>query len=333
MKRVIVAFLVVMLLLTSCMNKIDNESFYVEKYVNLPVGSVFDPTAWLGNYELKADSIDRKYLDLVYGTQSAKQTLDIYLPNKGTGPFPVVFAFFGGAFSMGSSKSADIAPALVGVEKGYAVVAVNYRLSNEIKFPAQIYDAKQAIRWVVDHSAEYRIDPSRMAAWGKSSGGIIANLVGTTGGTNDLYDESLGYVDVSDKVLAVVSLTSVADVLTVDQNFKDSGVKIANLPVSSGLSPFNKWLGEGTELEKYAKAANPINYITEDDPAFFLQHGKLDEYTPYQQSILFAEALKEVVDSSKVRLEIWDDAAHVNIKFITNENIDKAYDFLDVYLK
>ena len=79
--------------------------------------------------------VGRKWLDLPYATLSAAQQLDIYLPNEGTGPFPVVFYVHGGGFAMGDKRDGMLAPSLVGLERGYAVVSINYRMSGEAVFP------------------------------------------------------------------------------------------------------------------------------------------------------------------------------------------------------
>jgi hypothetical protein len=75
--------------------------------------------------------IRRKFLDIPYAHLSPTQKLDIYLPDEGEGPFPVIVAIHGGAF-MGCDKGdLQVLPMLEGLKRGYAVVAINYRLSWE----------------------------------------------------------------------------------------------------------------------------------------------------------------------------------------------------------
>jgi acetyl esterase/lipase len=94
------------------------------------------------------DHIKRKFLDIPYAPLSPSQRLDIYLPNEGDGPFPVIVAIHGGAF-MGCDKAdMQVLPMLEGLKRGYAVVSINYRMSGEAKFPALVQDAKAAVRWV-----------------------------------------------------------------------------------------------------------------------------------------------------------------------------------------
>ena len=114
--------------------------------------------------------VRRKWLDVTYAPTSAAQRLDIYLPDEGDGPFPVIFYTHGGAFAIGDKRDLHLLPYLRGLERGYAVVSVNYRLSGEAIFPAGLQDAKAAIRWLRAHGGEYGLDASRIAACGGSSG-------------------------------------------------------------------------------------------------------------------------------------------------------------------
>ena len=70
------------------------------------------------------EHIKRKYLDLPYAHLSSAEKLDIYLPDEGEGPYPVIVSIHGGAF-MGCDKvDVQVMPILEGLEQGYAVVAV-----------------------------------------------------------------------------------------------------------------------------------------------------------------------------------------------------------------
>ncbi len=62
---------------------------------------------------------------------------------------------------------------LEGLKRGYAVIAVNYRLSWEAKFPAPIHDVKAAIRWVRANAEQYHLAPDQTAAWGAPPEAIL----------------------------------------------------------------------------------------------------------------------------------------------------------------
>ena len=117
-----------------------------------------------------------KHLDLAYASTSAVQKLDLYLPNEGSGPFPLIIEFHPGGFMTGG-KSMGIGPMLEGLKRGYAVASVGYRLSGEASFPAAVNDAKAAVKFLRASAGKYNLDPRRFAAWGSSAGGNLAALV------------------------------------------------------------------------------------------------------------------------------------------------------------
>ncbi len=127
---------------------------------------------------IDASHLHRKWLDLPYAAASAAQKLDIYLPERGPGPFPVVMAIHGGSFLMGDKRDFQIVPMLKAVDHGYAVVSMNYRLTGEAKFPAQTEDVKAALQWIRAEARTYNLDPGRIALWGDSAGGYLSAFIG-----------------------------------------------------------------------------------------------------------------------------------------------------------
>ena len=105
--------------------------------------------------------IKNKWLDIPYANKSASEKLDIYLPDEGKGPFPVIISVHGGAFLGGDKADAQLNPMLQGLKLGYAVVSVNYRLSGEAIFPANIMDVKAAVRWVKANARQYKLNPDK----------------------------------------------------------------------------------------------------------------------------------------------------------------------------
>lgn len=80
--------------------------------------------------------VQRKWLDVPYANLSPNEKLDIYLPNEGKGPFPIIVAIHGGSFIKGDKRDFQIVPMMEALKRGYAVVSINYRLSGEAKFPS-----------------------------------------------------------------------------------------------------------------------------------------------------------------------------------------------------
>lgn len=288
-----------------------------------------------GSSTVDTSTITNKYLDVAYATKSAAQKLDVYLPNEGTAPYPVIIAVHGGAFKSGD-KTGELDFLSAALTKGYAVVSVNYRLSAEAVFPAAINDVKAAIRFIRANADTYKINPDQVALWGGSAGGNLVALAGTTAGTNDLYDEELGNAQVSDDVVAVVDWFGPIYFSTMDAEFTALGTSGVMGATSSASSPESAYLGKtvGTsEAEPLVKQASPQTYITSDDPAFFIQHGTADRNIPITQSVNFAAALTDVLGNDMVIFEKLEGAGHGTSEFRTAENIEKVLTWLDGIMK
>lgn len=147
--------------------------------------------------------------------------LDLYLPPESGGPVPVVVFLHGGGWRLGSRHAAgpmyrDASPTPFErvAQAGIAVACVDYRLSGEATFPAQLHDAKAAVRWLRTRAGDLGIDPERIAAWGESAGGHLAELLGLT--TDDAELEgNVGFTESSSRVAAVVAWYAPSDVAAV----------------------------------------------------------------------------------------------------------------------
>jgi acetyl esterase/lipase len=279
--------------------------------------------------------IKRKFLNIPYAELSQAQQLDVYLPEEGEGPFPVIVAIHGGAF-MGCDKAdLQVLPMLVGLKRGYAVVSINYRMSGEAQFPALVQDAKAAVRWVRANAAQYKLDPNRIAAWGGSAGGYLSNMLGISAGIPELEDLSLGNADQSCNVQAVVAWYAPANFLKMDEHLAASGLLAPpGFRHNEADSPESLLLGQLiTEIPEKVKAANPESYIRPGAPPFLLQHGTKDPVVPVQQSIEFAEKLRHILGEENVTLELLEGAEHADVRFETPENVSRVLDFLDNHLK
>ena len=279
--------------------------------------------------------IRRKWLDVPYADKSDAQKLDIYLPNKGDGPFPVIATIHGGAWMFGDKGDDMNRPFLEGLRRGYAVACINYRLSDEAHFPSQIHDCKTAIRYLRTNASAYQLDGGKIGAWGASAGGHLAALLGTADRVRELDDPSMriSRTRFSAKVQAVVVWYGpVANFLTMDAELAESGLGPSDH--SKRNSPESKLLGRRiTDVPALVKFASPMTYIKRRVPPFLLQHGLKDDTVPVQQAIRFAEQVKEIAGEEKATLEILKDATHGDPLFETPRNIRRVLDFFDLHLK
>lgn len=274
--------------------------------------------------------IKRKFLDIPYASRSNSQKLDIYLPDEGAGPFPVILAIHGGAFMCCDKADMQVLPMLEGLKKGFAVVSINYRLSGEAKFPALIQDAKAAVRWVRGNSAKYGLDPQRIAAWGGSAGGYLASMLSLTAGVSELEDLTLGYPDERCDVQAAVIWYGPTNFLLMDEQLAENGMlPPPDMRHSHPNSPESILLGDLiSNIPDRVRAANPESYIGGHAPPMLLQHGRKDPVVPVQQSIEFAARLKKACGEERIILEILDQAEHADAAFETRENVERVFRFL-----
>jgi acetyl esterase/lipase len=264
-----------------------------------------------------------------YATISPSQVMDIYLP-EGEGPFPVVVLIHGGAFKMGDKRmESQNAEALVA--KGYAATSINYRLSGEAKYPAQIEDCKAAVRFLRANATKYNMNPDKIGSWGASAGGNLSAMLGTSNGVAELEGASLGNAGVSSKVIASVDWFGPINFLTMDAEATALGFTGRT---NGESSPESQLIGKAVQLapELVAKA-NPATYISNDDAAFFIQAGSMDRNIPYTQSRNFYDALKPVLGADNVLFELLEGAGHGGPQFSALSNIEKVIAFFDKHLK
>ena len=274
----------------------------------------------------------RNWLDLPYANLSQSQKLDIYLPEEGDGPFPVILHIHGGGFALGDKRDIHVLTFLKGLEHGYAVVSVNFRLSGEAIFPAGLQDIKAAIRWLRANSEQYQLDGNRIAACGGSSGGNYAAMVCLTENVTEFDDFNLGNPDYPCHVQAAVDWFGPTDFLKMDEQLAENGYGPSNHCDTN--SPESRYLGTKiTEIPLKVELANPMTYIHENMPPILIQHGRLDSQVPVQQSIMFVNKLEKYVEPDRFEFDILEGAGHGDPLFETDENMERVFAFLDKHLK
>jgi acetyl esterase/lipase len=233
--------------------------------------------------------------DIVYVKDGGKsQSLDVIVPKislPNGRKFPVVVWIHGGGWRSGSKDAgARIMPL---INAGIAVVSINYRLSGEAKWPAQIYDCKAAIRWVRAHGAEYNINASKIGVWGASAGGHLVALLGTSNGVKALEGKE-GNLEFSSDVQAVCDWFGPTDLKVIIEHSDKSNNVVEQLL--------------GSRDPVLATAASPITYVSSKAPPFLIVHGDKDPLVPLSQSQNLNDALKKA--GADVSLKIIEGAGH-----------------------
>lgn len=212
--------------------------------------------------------------------------LDLYLPVSHEGRIPVVLWVHGGGWATGSkddAKDLEMGPWLA--RAGYAVASIDYRLAPSSVFPAQIIDCKTAVRWLRAHAAQYELDPDRIGASGMSAGGHLVALLGTSGDTTAFVSEE--YPGFSSAVCATCDWFGPTDLSAVTAD----GASVYSEQVRPIITRF---LGaETSSVPARSAQANPLTYITPNDPPFLILHGDKDPIVPLSQSQLLDAALRK----------------------------------------
>jgi acetyl esterase/lipase len=258
--------------------------------------------------------------DLAYVPNGhARQKLDLYLPEKKPdGPLPVIVWIHGGEWRVGDKAPC---PADRFATEGYAVASINYRLSQDAKFPAQIHDSKAAIRWLRAHAKDYNLDADHIGAWGASAGGHLAALLATTAGLKELEGTEGGNLDQSSRIQAAADWFGPIDLLHMG-----TGHDAADSPESELFG------GPVQDHKSQALLASPLTHLTKDAAPFLIMHGDKDDSVPLRQSELLAEALKKV--GVKVIFHLVKDGGHGDEAFFrSKENWDLVTKFFDEHLK
>jgi acetyl esterase/lipase len=217
--------------------------------------------------------------------------LDVWVPPTAT-PAPLVVWVHGGAFMMGDRRYLpetlrpdQVFDALL--DAGLAVATIDYRHALEAPFPAQLHDAKAAVRYLRAHADQLGISTDRIGAWGESAGGHIAALLGLTAHRPDL-EGAHGVVGPSSAVDVVVDWYGLADLETMPR--QDPPPQIAALLPEEMRVPPEDHLLRGLVGQTRADAS-PVTHVTSGSPPFLLLHGTDDWLVPYGQSRQLAAAM------------------------------------------
>ncbi len=242
-------------------------------------------------------------------------SLDLYLPTEKENP-PIIVWIHGGAWHSGSKDD----PPLDFLPHGYALASIEYRLSTEATFPAQIKDIKAAIQWLRGHSDDYGFNANKVVVWGSSAGGHLAALVGTTNGVVEFDPDYGHHNDQSTDVQGIIDYFGLTDFLTILDQSTPHGRNV-RMPAMTLL--FGEPIGHDSTV---LKMASPVLHVDPSDPPLFIAHGNQDIQVPINQSI---ELLKRYEKNGLyVRFEILENAGHGGNEFHTEEIKSKVVEFL-----
>lgn len=264
-------------------------------------------------------------LNIVYAHKSGMDLhLHIIQPPMEEGStkrFPLIMWVQGSAFHkqfLGNHLSHMVEVA----KHGYVVAMVEYRWAPENPWPAQIKDFKTATRWMLNHAAQYHVDPKRYIAWGDSSGGHTVTTAVVTANLPKYNDEDVSVMP--HHFAGCVDYYGPTDISRMNK-----------VPSTQDHVTPHSLEGEffGTnniyDVPDMVQAGNPISYIHDDSqlPPFLIMHGNKDRLVPFEQSCLLYEALRDhhqQVDFYRVL-----NSDHASDGFFTPEALKITFKFIN----
>jgi acetyl esterase/lipase len=254
--------------------------------------------------------------------------LDLAIPLGQEGPFPAVIFIHGGGWA-GGHRWGHRGQIKTAAQRGYVAASISYRLMQFDRnnrdtttasptFPAQVHDAKTAVRWLRAHAGQYNVDPDRIGVVGFSAGGHLALMLGLTDPTDGLEGDG-GHPDQSSRIQAVVNFFGPTEMIECHRK--------------STLSWLFRLFLDGTpdEVPRRYKAASPVTYASRDDPPVLTIHGDRDKVVPVSQARLLDEKMKH--SGASHTLMILEGQPHGFRGKYQEAAFDATFAFLDQHLR
>ena len=253
--------------------------------------------------------------DVEFGTGGGR-TLRMHIvrpTNPVQRPMPVIVFIHGGWWRRGDRASGI--PSLVPLaEQGYFCASLEYRLTDEAQWPAQIQDCKCGIRYLRAHADQWGIDPNRIGAWGRSAGGHLVAMLGSTSTASELEGTG-GWAEQPSGVQAVCDWFGMTDLTLLGHDQPDShSARLVGGPVQDNIDA--------------AKSASPLTYVSPDSAPHLIMHGSEDAQVPLEQSELLHSALQAAGAVSTLR--IFEGLGHEDLG---EEAIADVHAFFDRHLR
>jgi acetyl esterase len=261
----------------------------------------FTPATWAQQPKAKAELPAPDFADVQYGSH-ARNVFDLWLPKSGA-PSPLVLYIHGGGFRAGDKKTLNPGLLKQYLASGWAVAAINYRLTDTAPAPAAYLDCARALQHLRHHAKKWGLDPKRVASTGGSAGAGTSMWIA--------FHDDLAEPQSSDPIARQSTRLTCAVVnnaqSSYDPRFAERiGIPRPNFERHAFFEPFYAITKDEADTQKaYARyeMAAPITYLTKDDPPVMLQYSlpnqKVTEATSLGTIVhhpLFGIALKREMD-------------------------------------
>lgn len=279
--------------------------------------------------DLDVSDIPRKRLGLRYtAPDGSMRPFDLYYPERGEGPFPLIVNISGGGWYYGHPSSIHLGRAVhTATARGYALASIACTSSREKKFPYQVQEVRCVLRHLRAHAGELALDPGFFALWSSSSGAHLSLLAALT--PNDPYFDSEPDSNVSARVDAVAAVYPCCRLDASVEDFHAIGLEPVNYrsgPRCAESIFLGALVEESPEL---CRLAAPITHVRPDMPPTMVLHGTADTVIPYTFTVEFAQRCREVAGETRIHSCIIPGAGHSDPRFKSEEMCNRILDFID----
>lgn len=232
-------------------------SFAVQAQTNFSIDTSYTPESAyhkeIKNYPFITLVQPKKHLNvianknIVYSQIDGRELhLDAFYTNKKN---PAIIILHGGGWKSGNKSQMEIFAQEM-ASRGFSCFAIEYRLSQEAKYPAGVFDAKKAIQFIKINAKKFQTDTTKIAILGCSSGGQMAALIGSTNNNRHFENKSLNK-----------TTTTVHAIIDID------GIVAFKHPESEEGSATAEWLGGSYEQKPDIwKEASALTHIDKNTP-------------------------------------------------------------------
>ena len=242
-------------------------------------GPVFAQLSPSAQWATTAPSRFQAQWNLTYLVVDGRESkLDVFRSRNDPGPHPTLMYIHGGGWNSGHRED-GLMNTLAWLEMGWNVVNVDYRLGGVAAAPGPVEDCLCALRWVVAHAAQFRIDPARIVVMGDSSGGHLALTTGMVPGNAGLDRPCNPSRDAPlPRVAGIVNWNGITDFADLLQgpNKREYAVD---------------WVAKAANPTEMARLVSPVTWARSDLPPIITIHGDSDPTVPYSQATRLRDAL------------------------------------------
>lgn len=254
-----------------------NRSLYPIAILLIWLSGLPDATAAQDEFEAPPGvTIER---DLEFLAADREEKLDLYRPSKNeSGELrPAVVIIHGGGWAKGDkSRLREFVTGTTLAKAGYVAISINYETRKSKRWPRNLHDCKNAVRWLRKNSKELGVDGANIGVIGGSAGGHLALMVAYTGDNPKFSPEDL-YPGISDSVGCCVDMYGISNLLT--RRVTDKKGKPTEELKGNGLLREDR-----DEAPVKWRTASPVNHIDADSPPTLIFHGTKDKTVDRDQS-------------------------------------------------